>query len=477
LNKAKKTLKRSVGISNSQQNKKTFRLVLIGLFFCILIFLFAILYNLSINKTHISDNSEYDLIRKAKERFQTDPLVEKEIEGIAHLPLKPLLKITNYEVTLFLVKFIFLACVLSFLYLSFSKKYILFFILALSPFFIGLFTKYSEQTVLALLISLMVYGLIKKRTILSVLVQIGICAIDFYVGLFILFTALLLMVKKKMKIAIVAALSLPLFIFFKNSAENAEGSILSENINILEKIFVELGALEGIALVSFVIAGIAIYFFWKNNSLVHFLVAGGVMISFFNLKSGLLILNILVVYLAVIMIEKLVDEKWEIHLLKKISLFLIFCSILFSGTSYISILSEKPASPEAIDAMIWLGENADDQETILSYYLYGMEIKFFSKMPVLLDSDLNKIDRAEEKYQDTSHIFDSRNMKNTASLLDKYQIRYIFITEEMKQGLVWNKDEEGLIFIMENNEEFIKIFENEKATIYRYYPSLRKVTS
>jgi uncharacterized membrane protein len=106
-----------------------------------------------------------------------------------------------------------------------------------------------------------------------------------------------------------------------------------------------------------------------------------------------------------------------------------------------------------------------------------MEIKFFSKMPVLLDSDLNKIDRAEEKYQDTSHIFDSRNMKNTASLLDKYQIRYIFITEEMKQGLVWNKDEEGLIFIMENNEEFIKIFENEKATIYRYYPSLRKVTS
>ena len=52
--------------------------------------------------------------------------------------------------------------------------------------------------------------------------------------------------------------------------------------------------------------------------------------------------------------------------------------------------------------------------------------------------------------------------------LETFEIRYIFIDEEMRRGLVWRRSQEGLLFLLENSEKFINIYSEAGIDIYLY---------
>ena len=55
----------------------------------------------------------------------------------------------------------------------------------------------------------------------------------------------------------------------------------------------------------------------------------------------------------------------------------------------------------------------------------------------------------------------------TKELLDDYNIKYIFIDNEMKKGLVWN-EKEGLWFSFRNNETFKNLYDKDGIEIWEY---------
>ena len=65
-------------------------------------------------------------------------------------------------------------------------------------------------------------------------------------------------------------------------------------------------------------------------------------------------------------------------------------------------------------------------------------------------------------------MFQSRNLKDTEALLNKYNIRYIFITQDMKEGLVWTDNNQGLLFLLKNGETFKKPYSSDKIEIWQY---------
>ncbi|MBR9691538.1 hypothetical protein GOV06_02025, partial [Candidatus Woesearchaeota archaeon] len=92
----------------------------------------------------------------------------------------------------------------------------------------------------------------------------------------------------------------------------------------------------------------------------------------------------------------------------------------------------------------------------------------FSNRQVLLDSEIYLIKSLNTKFNDSNTTFYSRNLKTTRSILDKYNIRYIWIDPKMKQGQVWTREEQGILFLFRNSETFKKLYSKDDIEIWEY---------
>jgi len=447
-------------VKDNKENNKQYKRI--GILVCLVIFIASLTHFYFLNDHPIVDDQTYDIIRKANNGYDVDPLVEKELTFRSDMILMHVLEFTDYnKALLILITGIVLLMFIA-LYFTIDQNYLFFFILPITPFFLKITTTYSDMLLIACLLAIFGYFFKKGQHIGSFIAYLGISFLSFYMTLFLLIMMGFGFIKKKIKFRYVLLFALPLL--FNIDLARTRGSPIKQNI--LEKLFTDFGALYGIPIVIAALAIIGLIIVWKKEPNIKFIAITSILIAIPDLKSGLLLLNILSIYLASKLINKLYKEKWQSKNLKQISVLLIFCSILFSGMSYYSETIYQFDDPVEIDAMKWIKIKTIEDGKVFSHHSYGHKIKFFSEREVLLDNDLEIIERAMEKYEDTQIILHSRNYETTSDLLKKHNIEYIFITQEMKEGLVWNKDNEGLIFIMKNNKEFSRIFNNTETEIW-----------
>ena len=121
---------------------------------------------------------------------------------------------------------------------------------------------------------------------------------------------------------------------------------------------------------------------------------------------------------------------------------------------------------KAIKSLEWLKHYSRQNEIVFSHYSKGFWITNVAERPVVTDKMFEYYPNAEERFNDSLEIFYSRNLKNTKSLLEKYNINYIWIDNEMKNGLVWEKEQQGLLFLFRNNETFKNIYNNQGIEIW-----------
>lgn len=441
-----------------------------GFALCIALVLLSFFIHYHFQGTMITDEATYDIITKAENSLTYDPLVEKMLDMKSSFLIKPFLSVLGYEGAIFTVSIILLVLTLAFIYPLLKKNYMFLFVLGLSPFFLKSFTSFSDFTLIAFLISAASFFLFKKMYIPCFAIHVIVSYINFNVGLVIFAVALYFYAKREINFPKLVLFIIPIIWFIDFSGWNK----FFFKKNLMERLFVEFGSAYGLTITITVMAFAAIYIFWKGNKLLFYILIASIVSSFINLESGLFMINIVVVYLSSILLLYLIENKWEINLLKTISLLLIFCSMIFSATVFLKQVGDKNDYTPLHEGLIWFKENSNNDDTIFSHYKYGFRIKFFSERKVLLDNDLRKIRSSRQKYDDSITLLKSRNIDNTKMIIEKYSIDFIMITNEMKQGLVWNKEDQGLMFIMNNNPEFKKVFENSFVQIYYYQNSLPK---
>ena len=65
-------------------------------------------------------------------------------------------------------------------------------------------------------------------------------------------------------------------------------------------------------------------------------------------------------------------------------------------------------------------------------------------------------------------MFYTRDFEIAKSVIEKYNIKYVYITPDMKNGLVWNEPEEGLLFVLEfSGNNFKKVYNNNEVEVWR----------
>ena len=152
--------------------------------------------------------------------------------------------------------------------------------------------------------------------------------------------------------------------------------------------------------------------------------------------------------------------KWKLELLKDLTIVLILCGLLFSTLSYLKSARDIKFDPTMSEALQGIEKNVENG-TILSYPGYGFAIEYYTENPVVADylSSQKAINLSDT-------LFRLRNLDEFERLAEQNNIKYIVITPEMNQGLVWDREDQGLLFLLKNSESFNSVFDKNGYEVW-----------
>lgn len=232
----------------------------------------------------------------------------------------------------------------------------------------------------------------------------------------------------------------------------------------------DLGGVSGFSIFALLLAIVGYVVVWRHKKKHYFLYVFSFLLivySFFN--SALLIYsNLVISFLAGTAFAYFAKMKWHLGILRNFTLVVLFCGLLFSSLGAVFVLRDSQPSTPLVNSLIWLNLNSDEGDVVFSHYSNGFWIEFIAGRPVVLDGLLEQIPNVHNTYFDSAELFQTADLDLARKILSKYGVRYVVITENMMQGLVWEKKGEGLEFLLGNPETFKKVQENSYVTVYEY---------
>jgi hypothetical protein len=241
------------------------------------------------------------------------------------------------------------------------------------------------------------------------------------------------------------------------------------------KIVFELGANDGLGIFALILAGIGFISMWKKKAefYMQYLLAAiftALMISNINANSYL---SFICAFFSGSAIIFLMERRWTLAEVKNISMILVFCGLLFSTTLFMNTMSKAGPDYPLLRSAQWISDNSDSSANVLSHYENGFVMEYYGSS-AFYDGNFYYAPEIKRRFNISSEIFYSRDIKKTKALLSNSSIDYIMITPEMRTGLVWKKEEQGLLFLLRDNETFKQVHTeqsgNDYTEIWQYLP-------
>jgi hypothetical protein len=353
------------------------------------------------------------------------------------------------------------------------KRHLILLLLVINPAFIYTFTV-SNPNSAAITLSLLGFYLFfrdgKHNMVLSVLCFAVVSLFSLFNTLFVMLVLLayILTKKKKQNRFIVIVLILAIFSFVKGISFYYNYTY-TPDVNVVGNLFSDLGGMIGFGVFSIILALYGVASNWKNkNDFIYFFVLS--LLSMFSLffvgNISNMYLMFFVAIAAGIGFVKLYELQWTVHTVKNLTLLILVCGLLFSTASYLTRLSSMEPDQSTFESLKWLGSNTFKDRFVLSHYDDGYLISTIARNPVLTDSlETSDYDqRFLYKVQDS--MFSGRKIKDTKKLFDIYKIQYVYVTPEMKSGLVWRKHNEGLLFLFTSKSTFRNVYDKDGIEIW-----------
>ncbi len=249
--------------------------------------------------------------------------------------------------------------------------------------------------------------------------------------------------------------------------------ILSPPVGVFSSVVSDLGG-TGFGIFTFILLATGLVFSWKKRLdffLPYFLFLILLAAFFAGSQYAVFYMSFIVAIFAGQGLIKVVNLHWQLPVVKSLTILIIVCGLTFSAVSYFSRLGSFGPDQETIQALSWLEKQP--QGLVFSHYSNGFWIEYFAGKPVLLDGFL--VSEQRNRFIDSRDIFQSRSIKSTRRLLDRYNVEYILIDQSMKKGKVWSKDDEGLLFLFRSNETFTRLYNNSHVEVWKYLPEKAEV--
>ena len=340
--------------------------------------------------------------------------------------------------------------------------------LVASPIFTYTFMDYNVYSIMIFLNLSIAYLLMKEKIVLSTLIFIITPFIDIYGAIVSLIFMTVYIIanarsyKKYQIFFIIAALSIVSAVIVNALLGY---SIFSINPFSKSNIITDIGADIGFSFSSFILSIIGLILLWEKgwkNVMIYGSIILFIILAIFNNFLRIYLNFLLAIYAGFAFIH-LSRRKWSISIIKRITILLIICSILFTTLVYTTKLIKSEPNPDYVDALVFLKNQSFPREKILSSEQNGYLIQYYSSRSTFLDQKTADY----EKYNLIifQNLSTSRNLDRTEALLKDNNIRYIFIDQAFKEYL---QEKDGLWFLIETSNKFKNIYKNTNVEVWMY---------
>jgi len=232
-----------------------------------------------------------------------------------------------------------------------------------------------------------------------------------------------------------------------------------DKLPVHKQLFSDLGGKISLSIFALILAFVGMIVTWKKK---HFYITLHIFFIILLLVSyvynpALIYLNLLLAVLVAFGMLKLIEKGWESRFIKNFTILILALGLIFSGLSYIKQISDSLPNEQIIESLSFIKNK--EQKTVFSHYSNGYWINTIAEKPNVMDSLFTYAPNLNQVYKDSQELFYSRNLENDTKIIEKYNIGYILITPEMKQGQVWMSDEEGLLFVLKFSEGFERVYD------------------
>lgn len=242
-------------------------------------------------------------------------------------------------------------------------------------------------------------------------------------------------------------------------------------MTLVQQLFSDFGGKFGLSIFAFFISSFGIYTFFTERKIrvlfsLFFFILTALFFTLFSASYYSLYLILPVSFFATTGFFSLLRRSWKIENLRSLTAFLIVLGIIFSATSTISRTASFEPTPQMMDALIWLKENSYENAIILTSEKYANTVTYATQRRVIYNKIAAASPENELVVEEVRRLFHTRDIDEALSLFEHYQIDYVIVFSDMSSGLVWDSNEEGLLFVLENGKNFKKVFENNNVAIW-----------
>lgn len=233
----------------------------------------------------------------------------------------------------------------------------------------------------------------------------------------------------------------------------------------LQRLVSDMGSYFGIAVFGVALAIIGMISQWgrKYRDLFVFFSVFTLMILMFFRTEAVFYLNFFIAAFAVMGLKHLINKRWENKTLKNLIIYALVCGLLFSAVSNASRIIQSLPDAGIIEGISYL--NGLPEDTVFADYSRGFWINYAGKKNVM-DVNFRFAPEVNERWADSQTLFYTRDWNTARGIIEKYDIRYIWIDEEMKEQ-VWSREDEGLLFLLKYSKTTIhKIYDKDGVEIW-----------
>jgi len=240
------------------------------------------------------------------------------------------------------------------------------------------------------------------------------------------------------------------FLFFKNFLLNEGPYFIWQNIptQIISQYFPKTSIIQSLVLIGIIPLITGIYIIYKslfkeknkNIFLLFSLAISTILLFILNLVEYKIALMFLGLILAILFSQAYLSfikffKKTKVTKYKNISLaFIIILLLVTSVYPAISFAQDQQTpTQEEIDAFKWVKKTTSPSSTILVTLKEGHLLNYLSQRKNIMDDQFFLIKNSETKFADLSFLFTTPYQTQALSLIDKYNIDYVFFSPQSKK--------------------------------------------
>lgn len=239
-------------------------------------------------------------------------------------------------------------------------------------------------------------------------------------------------------------------------------------IKLMNLTFSDFGGIAGFSLLTFVTALLGIYSIWKEKYkfILYF-------VLLFILICASLYFNFVIYYLAFIIAllaacgyRSLLEREWRSEAFRHLTLLVIICGIIFSSIVFVKGMTNLEPSKGFAEAFAFL-KGQEQNTMVFSHYSRGDYIAYTGRVN-FIDENPFYARNVELRLLDSDRLLHAKNINTATSIINKYNIKYIWLDKKLIEEL-WGRNELELLFLLRYSpSNFKKIFDNGDVEIYEY---------